>query len=358
MSQSAAVVGAGVLGRLLALRLAREGWTVHLFDRDQERGTASCTWVGAGMISPYCEREAAERLITELGLHAMGLWPALLQSLVRPVFYRELGSLVVAHPNDRDELERLRRRVLENALRPDQMREVRGDELSELEPELNGRFPIGLYFPFERHLDNRELLAALGETLRQAGVTTHYQTEVTRLQPHELHTAAGPERFDWVFDCRGLGAAADLKDLRGVRGEILYLHAPDVHLRRPVRMMHPRYSIYIVPRADQVYLVGATMIESDDLGPITVRSTLELLSAAYSVQPAFAEARLLETSVQCRPGFPDHHPRIMVEDGLMRINGLFRHGFLISPALVDFVAGYFAGNGIHPLAQTLWKAPA
>lgn len=356
MSTQAAVVGAGVLGRMLALRLAREGWSVSLFDRDDERGTASCTWTGAGMISPYCEREAAERLITDLGIYAMDLWPAWLQSLAAPVFYREQGSLVVAHPNDRDELERLRRRVLERAVRPDQMREVQGDELRELEPELGGRFARGLYFPFERHLDNRELLAALGTTLRKEGVHTFYQTEVTGLRPHEITTALGTRRFDWVFDCRGLGAAADLQDLRGVRGEILYLQAPDVHLRRPVRMMHPRYSIYIVPRANDTYLVGATMIESNDLGPITVRSALELLSAAYSVQPAFAEARLLETSVNCRPGFPDNHPRFLVQDGLMRINGLFRHGFLVSPALVDFVAQYFKDGTVHPLARTLWKA--
>lgn len=356
MSKPAAVVGAGVLGRMLALRLAREGWSVSLFDRDDERGAASCTWTGAGMISPYCEREAAERLITDLGIYAMDLWPGWLASLAAPVFYREQGSLVVAHPNDRDELERLRRRVLERAVRPDQMREVHGDELRELEPELGGRFARGLYFPFERHLDNRELVAALGLTLRKEGVAVFYQTEVTGLRPHEVTTAHGTRRFDWVFDCRGLGAAEDLKDLRGVRGEILYLQAPDVHLRRPVRMMHPRYSIYIVPRANDTYLVGATMIESNDRGPITVRSALELLSAAYSVQPAFAEARLLETSVNCRPGFPDNHPRFLVQDGLMRINGLFRHGFLVSPALVDFVAQYFKDGAVHPLARTLWKS--
>ncbi len=355
MTQSALIAGAGVLGRLLALRLAREGWRVTLFDRDDAQGTHSCTWTGAGMLSPYCEREAAERLITDLGIYSCDRWPDLLRELARPVFYQEKGSLVVAHPNDRDELERLRRRVLERAVRADQMREVRGDELRELEPELGGRFAVGLYFPLERHLDNRELLAALGESFPAAGVDFRPRTEVTSLAPHALTTGRDRHEADWVFDCRGLGAAADLPDLRGVRGEICYLHAPDVHLRRPVRMMHPRYSIYIVPRANHVYLVGATMIESDDLGPTTVRSALELLTAAYSVQPAFAEARLLETSVNCRPGFPDNHPRFMVSDGLMRINGLFRHGFLISPALVDFALGYLQRGEIHPLAQPLWR---
>lgn len=355
MNGSAAVIGAGVLGRMLALRLVRAGWTVDLYDRDHELGATSCTWTGAGMISPYCEREASERLITDLGLRAMELWPALLKSLAAPVFYREQGSLVVAHPSDRDELERLRRRVRDRTGHPDQMREVNADELRALEPELGGRFSCGLFFPRERHLDNRELLAALGTTLRKEGVGVHYQTDVTGLRPGQINTTQGPHHFDWVFDCRGLGASDDLPDLRGVRGEILYLHAPEVHLRRPVRLMHPRYSIYIVPRANQTYLVGATMTESNDLGAVTVRSTLELLTAAYSVQPAFAEARLMETSVNCRPGFPDNLPRFLVQEGLMRINGLFRHGFLITPTLVDFVADYFATGAPPPLARTLWK---
>lgn len=355
MATSSIVVGAGVLGRLLALRLAREGWRVTLLDRDDAQGTRSCTWTGAGMLSPYCEREAAERLITDLGIYSCERWPELLKSLARPVFYQEKGSLVVAHPNDRDELERLRRRVLERAVRADQMREVRGDELRELEPELGGRFAVGLYFPLERHLDNRELMAGLAASFSSAGVDFRPVTEVTRVAPHRVETATGALEADWILDCRGLGAASDLPDLRGVRGEICYLHAPDVHLRRPVRMMHPRYSIYIVPRADHVYLVGATMIESNDLGPATVRSALELLSAAYSVQPAFAEARLLETSVNCRPGFPDNHPRFVVADGLMRINGLFRHGFLISPALVDFAWQYLRDGTVHEMAHSLWR---
>lgn len=358
MKKSAIVVGAGVMGRLLSLRLAENGWTVTLVDRDTERGEHSCTWTGAGMISPYCEREAAERLITDLGIRSMELWPGILKNLAQPVFHRAMGSLVVAHPHDRDELERLRRRVLERAVRPDQMREVRGAELQELEPELGQRFANGLYFPLEQHLDNRDLLAALAATLRARGVTTRYQVEATAIGSHNVR--AGQETFtaDWVFDCRGLGAANDLKELRGVRGEILYLHAPDVHLNRPVRMMHPRYSIYIVPRANDLYLVGATMIESDDLGSITVRSSLELLSAAYSVHPGFAEARLIETSANCRPGFPDNHPRLIVQPGLMRINGLFRHGFLISPALVEFVIEYLEKDTVNPMAERLWRSAA
>ena len=99
--------------------------------------------------------------------------------------------------------------------------------------------------------------------------------------------------------------------------------------------MHPRYCIYIVPRENNHYLIGATNLESEDFSPISIRSALELLSACYSVNSSFSEARIIEMNVQCRPAFPDNNPKIIIhrEEGLIRANGLYRHGYLISPKL-------------------------
>lgn len=355
MSKTIGIVGAGVLGRMLAIAFKRKDWNVTLFDKDDASGSASCSWTGAGMIAPYCELEAAERIVTDLGVYSMEQWPVWLESLAAPVFYKQRGSLVVAHPHDADELERLRRRVIENAPRDDLMQEVTGQAIAGIEPELAGRFRNALYFPFEQHLDNRELMHALGKTIMDAGITWHTGTEVTALRPHQVTSSRGPESFDWVIDARGLGAQKDFPALRGVRGELIYLKAPEVNLTRPVRLMHPRYSIYIVPRANHVYVVGATAIESDSMHEITVRSALELLSAAYTVHTGFAEARLLECSVNCRPGFTDNLPRIFPQQGLMAINGLYRHGFLISPALVDIAVDFIHQGDTHPMADGIME---
>lgn len=355
MSKTVAVVGAGVLGRMLAIALHRKNWTVSLYDKDPTGGSASCSWTGAGMIAPYCELEAAERVVTDLGVYSMEQWPAWLESLAAPVFHVKRGSLVVAHPRDADELERLRRRVVENAPRDDLMREVTGNAIGDLEPELAGRFRNALYFPFEQHLDNRELMNALAATIRDAGIAWHMPIEVTDIKPHRVISSRGEETFDWVIDCRGLGAKKDLPDLRGVRGELIYLKAPEVNLTRPVRLMHPRYSIYIVPRANNIYVVGATAIESDAMHEITVRSALELLSAAYTVHTGFAEARFIESSVNCRPGFTDNLPRISPQQGLVSINGLYRHGFLVSPALVDIAVDFIHSGEVHPMADGIME---
>jgi glycine oxidase len=63
---------------------------------------------------------------------------------------------------------------------------------------------------------------------------------------------------------------------------------------------------------------------------------MELLSAVYTVHSGFAEARILEMSTQCRPTLKDNLPEIRIaKPGLMLINGLYRHGFLIAPAVMD-----------------------
>ncbi|HTH09057.1 MAG TPA: glycine oxidase, partial [Acidovorax sp.] len=68
----------------------------------------------------------------------------------------------------------------------------------------------------------------------------------------------------------------------------------------------------------------------------SVRSTLELLSAVYAIHPGFAEGRILELATQCRPTLPDNLPAIrQPRERVLEINGLYRHGFMIAPAMLD-----------------------
>jgi len=68
---------------------------------------------------------------------------------------------------------------------------------------------------------------------------------------------------------------------------------------------------------------------------MSVRSTLEMLSAAYSVHPGFGEARIAKMLTNCRPALSNNLPAIQTETGFSRINGLYRHGYLLAPAVVE-----------------------
>lgn len=338
MTMRVAIVGAGIIGRLLGFKAAARGWRVTLFERGGEDGGTACSTVPPAMLAPYCELDVAEKSVSAQGARGLELWPEILRELDSHVYFQQAGSLVVAHPQDCGELERFARTVAARAPE-DAFRVVQGDELRALEPELDSRVQSGLFFPTEGQIDSRGALAALLITLKQHGVDCRFHTEVQSLRPHEITVDGQTQKFDMVFDCRGIGAAADLSDLRAVRGEIIRVHAPDVRLNRPVRLLHPRWPLYAVPRPDGHYIIGATSIESDDVSPITLRSAVEILSAAFALSAGFSEARILETSVGLRPAFPDNEPRIMHEPGLIRINGMYRHGFLLAPIVTDSACG-------------------
>ncbi|MFZ5654473.1 MAG: glycine oxidase ThiO [Pseudomonadota bacterium] len=350
----AAIAGAGIMGRLLAWRLVRAGWRVSLFDRDPPQAGGAAAYTAAGMLAPWAEVESGELQIHRLGLRGLALWPGLLAELGSDGDFHDRGSLVVAHPGDRADYCRFAE-VLAARLPDDrQCRSLDAAALAELEPELGDRFGAALHLPGEAWLDPLVVMAALAERLREAGVAWR-RAEVTGVGAGCVAAAGERHGCDWAFDCRGLGARGELPGLRGVRGEVIRLHAPEVRLRHVVRLLHPRYRLYVVPRRGGEFVIGATQIESDDRGPITVRSALELLSAAYSLHPGFAEARVLATDANCRPAFADHLPRVLLRPGLMRINGLFRHGFLLAPALAEAALARLEGSAVDPACAALFE---
>ncbi|RUX01573.1 FAD-dependent oxidoreductase, partial [Mesorhizobium sp. M8A.F.Ca.ET.059.01.1.1] len=229
------------------------------------------------------------------------------------------GTLVVAAPRDAGELDRF-------ASRTSGHRRVDENEIALLEPDLAGRFRRGLLFPNEAHLDPRQAMAALHDNLATMGVKFHFGCD-----------ARPVSGFARQIDCMGMAAADDR--LRGVRGEMLILRTPDVSLSRPVRLLHPRFPLYAVPRTDHRFMIGATMIESQSAGPVTARSMMELLGAAHALHPAFGEAEIVETGVGVRPAFPDNLPRVETDGEIIAINGLYRHGFLLAPAMARQAAG-------------------
>jgi glycine oxidase len=210
-------------------------------------------------------------------------------------------------------------------------RPLAGEELRTLEPSVRGPAHAWL-LPHEGRIHTVQAMQALAAAA--PGVQWHWGQAVPSAGPGELRLADGVQRFDWVFDVRGTGARPQVP-VRGVRGEIFWLQAAGLQLRRPLRLLHPRYRVYIVPRAPDLVVVGASEIESEDRSPVSLRSTVELLAAAHSVVPELAEARIVHSETNLRPALPDNLPVLHTEAGLTRINGLFRHGWLIAPALVE-----------------------
>jgi len=296
-----------------ALELAEAGAEVELIDRSAGLGDQCCSWFAGGMLAPWCEGESAHPLVVRLGAQAIAWWGK------RDVGLVQQGSLVIAQARDQGELSRFSRRT-------DNHVSLDSNAIATLEPDLGGRFSQALYFKEEAHLNPRLALASLLGALEKLGVTPRYGCGV------EDYSG----RPDRVVDCRGLAARDALHDLRGVKGEMLILRSSEFVIHRPIRLLHPRIPLYVVPRGEGLYMVGATMIESDDRRRITARSMIELLQGAYALHPALAEAEVIETGCDVRPAFADNLPRIRQHGNTFYVNGLYRHGYLLAPALAQW----------------------
>jgi glycine oxidase len=278
-----------------------------------------------------------------MGRRSLSLWPEWLSELSTHVHYSASGTLLLWQRADAGEARRFESLLSVRDPEANYQR-LDGQQLATREPTLGSRFREALYLPGEAHIDNRQLLPALADALDKLGVECHWNRRVEDTERPDAFIA---------IDCRGKSAKSRWKELRGVRGELVRLHAPDVELRHMLRLLHPRYSIYLVSRPGGNLVVGATAIESDDCSPVSVRSALELLTAAFSVVPELGEARIVELNCDCRPALPDNLPAIRYspEKRLLEVNGLYRHGFLLSPAVVEETLAILPGLLENPHSE-------
>jgi glycine oxidase len=315
------IIGAGIAGAWQALLFAQAGHDVTLHEQSDAGLMLSTSHWAGGMLAPWCESESAEPVISRLGLRSLDLWR---QELPDTPFN---GSLVVAHPRDRNDYERFARLTTGHE-------RLDAAAIAALEPSLQGRFRDALFFPGEGHVEPRRVLPKLHEKIVAAGGRIRFNSAVETSDLDGL-----------VIDCRGLAARDAQAELRGVKGEMILIETAEVQLARPVRLIHPRWPLYVIPRENGLFMLGATSIEAEDTG-VSVRSALELLGAAYAVHPAFGEARIVEFGSGLRPAFPDNLPRIAVDEDRIAVNGLYRHGFLIAPALAELTLNYVARGQI------------
>lgn len=326
--QDIAVIGGGIIGLTTAYMLARIGHIVTVYDPDGFPATNSASYMAGGMLAPYAEIEHMDMDWVQAGIDSIDIWDGIVKEIGVSGLLHRKGSLLIAHPNDEHMLGRFAVHLPENSawenLSP-----------SALEPTLPGKFRKGIFLRDEAHTDPPKLMAALCTFLQKQKNVTFKKAAFIKSQGKD---------FDVVVECSGMAASADDKAIRGIKGEIVYVRNAEFSLSRPVRFMHPRYPLYIVPRGDHIFMVGATNIESNDHA-VTLRSAMELMSALYALHPSFGEAEVIEITAGVRPTYPDNLPRIKMDGKTIRCNGLYRHGYLLAPAMAQCVVDIIGERG-------------
>ncbi|MCH9764965.1 MAG: FAD-dependent oxidoreductase [Alphaproteobacteria bacterium] len=333
MQANIIVVGAGVVGLWQALTLARRGFSVRLVEASAEPFSNAASRYAATMLAPDCEFPLAQGHARTFARQGLALWTKHFSNI------ETNGTLVIAAARDHAELQDLGNQT-------ENFHQLDSEAIADLEPELGTRFSTGLYYPDEAHLPTDDALNALLRAVQEAGVAVTFGQPWTAA----VDTSAGGASKATVVDCRGMAARDQLPDLRGVRGERVILKSSSIRLNRPVRLLHPRHPLYVVPWGDGRAVIGATTIESDDASQMSVKSALDLLAMAYALHPEFGEAEIVDFGAGVRPAFPDNLPRIVVDQTrqILHVNGAYRHGFLLAPVLAGATAAYLSNGTTHP----------
>ncbi len=324
-----AIIGAGILGLNNAYIAAKKGMKVTIFEK-QDFPPNNASSIAGGMLAPFSEIEALPMKFVQAGLKGIDFWKNTLGDDFKDCL-QNTGSLFIAHQEDMHMLERFAAHLPTIS---EHWEWVDTKRMAELEPCIKNNFGRGLYIPQEANLHPLLAIEAMAKNIEDLGGKIIKQ----ETNPQEL-----AKDFDWVIDCRGWVENID-QDLRGIKGEIILVENHEFKLNRPVRLMHPRYPLYIIPRPNNVFAIGASVIENaqNNDGLVLLRSAMELMSAAYSLHSSFGEAKIIDMSSAVRPAYMDNLPRIKIDktNKYIRCNGLFRHGYLLSPIMGECVAHY------------------
>ena len=329
------------MGLCAAYTAFENGHNVTIFDPDGFPAQNSASHMAGGMLAPYGEIEHMDMDWVHMGVRAIDLWGDITTAIGAAHLLTRAGSLMIAHPNDEHMLTRFAGHL---------PADEKGDTWEHIRPHAHApalcdKFKRGVRLSTEAHVHPQDLMRALCTHLKR--------TDTARFIAEKFdETKRGA--FDNVIYCHGMGAARTVKNLRGVKGEILYVRNPQFTAPCPIRLMHPRYPLYIVPRDDHVFMIGATTIEGAD-NAVSLRSSMELMSALYTLHPSFGDAQVLDFKAGVRPTYTDNLPHITYADNALQCNGLFRHGYLLAPIVARCVVAMINNEDDAPYASLLVK---
>ena len=344
-----AIIGSGVMGRVLALTFTKNipHLAIDIYDKISLDAKDNCSYNAAGMLAPISEVTSCGIHTYTLGADSVQLWEELLSIHGENLAQKhniidKFDTLFLAHKNDVNEFDLIKNRVnffsKQHRGVKERFRDINAINLSSLEPSLtNGTFiNKGFLITNEGVINVPVFFKFTNQYFSEESNIRFLKEEITKIENDKIYIGEDAYEYDHVYDCRGF-AIKKSKDsvLYGTRGEALIVQHKDINLNHVIRLAHPRHPLYLVPRGNGIFYVGATSILSEDYSSISVQSMMELLSMLLVIDKRFSEARLIKTLTSVRSTSFDDKPLIKRNRGNTYINGLSRHGYLFAPKIAN-----------------------
>lgn len=351
MPPDVVIIGGGVMGCSIALRLAQQGAQVTVLERSIPGAEASSA--AAGMLATQMEAHQPGPFL-DLCLASRALYPAFAEEL------RELSGVDIGYRRsglfhalfDEASVAKADKTVTWQQSIGLNAQLLTGDQARALEPALSPSVLAASYFPDDHQVDSRLLVRALTMAAARAGVkfrSGQVRTVVTR-DGRALGVDLEGERIEAAATVIAAGSWSGLvqgsqlppQAVRPAKGQMLQLQ-----LRLPPfeRILFSDQG-YLVPRADGKVIAGSTMEMVGFEKQVTAGGLSRILAMALRLCPALEHAEVGEFWAGLRPYTEDHLPILGrgPADGLFLATGHFRNGILLTPITARLVADLVIGK--------------
>jgi glycine oxidase len=346
------VIGGGLIGCSIALRLAQTRLRVCVLDRGEPGAEASTA--AAGMLAPHGETAEPDAFF-EMCVASCDLYPQFVAEIEelsgQSVGYHRDGTLLVSLDEEGEkELDHVHRTQEGAGFKLERLSSTEATRrLAGLSPEIRG----GLFVPGDHWVDNEGLTNAVIAACRRLGATLCGGRPVTKVNVRSGRvedveagygaTAEPGSRFSagqviLAAGCWSRDLAAPLGvilPMEPCRGQMLEFDAP-AELPFVLRSgIH-----YLVPRTPQRVLVGTTAEYVGYEKAVTGEGLLSILGGAMRLLPGIRNFRLRRAWSGLRPDTADHLPilgRGEIEN-LVFATGHFRNGILLAPVTAQLVS--------------------
>ncbi len=347
-----AIAGGGLIGSSIALELALEKLRVIVFDRQEPGREAS--WAAAGMLSPGPDSPRALPLVP-LGKESLRRYPEFL-ARVESISGQRVPSasngtlelfFAATGVSQRDHL------LQQHAALGLPAEGISLEAARYLEPSMGSEISAVAWLPKEQTVEPRALVNAVIAACQRSGVEFRLSQPVTSLtirgttcdgvtasgeQIHARHVIIAAGGFcSEIGMGRGSGSRriANFAPTHPVRGQMLALRHPNVHLTRVLRSE----KAYLVPRLDGRLIAGSTLENAGFDKRVTPEGMRKILEGVLEMVPALHDSEIVESWGGLRPGTPDELPIIGKAsiEGLLVATGHYRNGVLLAPATAGII---------------------
>ncbi len=355
------IIGAGAVGSAIARELSKYDLDIVVVDKNEDIGGDASKSNSAIIHTGYDATPGT--LESQLVVAANPMYERLTEELDIP--YRKLGALLPAITDEQyAQLPAIKEKAFNN--RVYDVEYLSGEQMLEMEPELNPEVKGGLYIPRENIIDPFILVMALAENANANGVSFMLNTTVTGIAVKDgrvttVETTGGDIETKYVVNaaalhCDDIAAMVGKADYKVVarRGQFFILDkntsckVNKIVLPIPTKITKGKL---MCPTIHGNMLVGPTAEDLDDkTGYETTAAGLE--SIAEDVRRLIPNVNLRDSITQYSGLRPNRVPEGLHVDvyddleGYVNLSGVRSTGLTLSVAMGKYVAQLMLSQGM------------